>query len=112
MSRLWVFVQAYLDSQGGMSAAALARKIGVPKSTFDTWKNRGSRPGGPDLRKLADGIDVDYPILLAAIEVDRGYLTNDDLEAVLDNKRISPEIRRQLRAAPHIPSMDAPPGAV
>ena len=106
-NRLWVFVQAYLDHEE-RPAAWLANKIDVPRSTVDTWKNRGSRPGPVDLHKLARAINIDYAILLAAITTDRGYLTDDDLEAVLDDKRISPELRRQLRVTPHTPSMDAP----
>lgn len=107
MNRLWVFVQAYLDDED-RPAAWLAHKIDVPRSTVDTWKNRRSRPGPDDLHKLARAIGVDYTILLTAINADRGYLTDDDLEAVLDSKRISPEMRERLRATPHVPSMDDP----
>lgn len=107
MNRLWVFIQAYLDDVD-RPAAWLARKIDVPRSTVDTWKNRGSRPGPDDLHKLATAIDIDYAILLAAVEADGRYITNDDLEKVLDSRWISPEMRERLRATPHIPSMDDP----
>jgi transcriptional regulator with XRE-family HTH domain len=107
MNRLWVFVQAYLDDED-RPAAWLAHKIGTTSSTLNTWKIRGSRPGPDSLHKLARAINVDYAILLAAIDADGGYITNDDLDAVLDSKRISPEMRERLRATPHIPSMDVP----
>ena len=109
MSRLWVFVQAYLDSQGGMSSAALARKIGIRPQTVNTWKIRGSRPEPGNLRDLATAIDVDYAILLAAIETDGGYITDDDLDAVLDSRKwISPEMRERLRRHVNRLSTDNP----
>jgi len=91
-----------------MSSAALARKIGIPSQTVNTWKIRGSRPVPDTLRKLATAIDVDYAILLAAIEADSGYITNDDLDAVLDSKWISPEMRERLRRHVNRPSTDDP----
>ena len=97
MSRLWVFVQAYLDSQGGMASAALARKIGTTPQTINTWKIRGSRPGPGNLRKLAKAIDVDHEVLLAAVEADDGYRTDDELMAVLRNRNLSAEHLERLR---------------
>lgn len=106
MSRLWIFVQAYLDSQGGTSAAALARKIGTSSQTVNTWKVRGSRPGPDILRKLARAIDVDHEVLLAAVEADNGYRTDDELMAVLRNKNLSAEILEGLRRHVSTPTQE------
>ena len=97
MSRLWVFVQAYLDSQGGMSAAALARKIGSTPQTVNTWKIRGSRPRPAILRRLALAIDVEHEVLLAAVEADDGYRTDDELMDVLRGRDLNAEHLERLR---------------
>ena len=97
MSTLWIFVQAYLDSQGGMSSAALARKIGSTPQTLNTWKIRGSRPGPEILRSLAVAIDIDHEVLLAAVEADDGYRTDDELMTVLRDRKLSAEHWERLR---------------
>ena len=97
MGYLWTLVQAYLDSQGGMSARALARKIDVRAQTVDSWKNRGSTPSPANLRDLSEGIGVDYEVLLAAVETDAGYRTPEDLLAGMAGSRIKPEVLERLR---------------
>ena len=97
MTRLWVFIQAYLDSQGGMSAAALARKIGTTSQTVSTWKIRGSRPRPEILRRIAMAIDVEHEVLLAAVEADDGYRTDDELMEVLRDRKLSAEHWELLR---------------
>jgi len=88
-----------------MSARALARKIGVSAQTLDGWKR--SRPEADNLHRLARAIDVDYAILLAAVDADGDYTTDDDFEAVLkDRKRITPEMRERLRRHISRPSTD------
>lgn len=96
MNRLWVFVQAYLDDKD-RSAAWLAHKIGTSSSTLNTWKIRGSRPEPDNLRKLADAINVDYEALLAAVEADDDYRTDDEMMAVLRDRNLSAETVERLR---------------
>jgi len=96
MTKLWALVQAYLDSQGGMSARALARKIDVSAQTLDTWK--AGRPDPANLRKLAAGIDVAYEAVLAAADADAGYLTEAEFMASLQGRpHISDKIAELLR---------------
>lgn len=103
MSRLWTLIQAYLDAQGGTPAAALARKVSrdrgrdLSPQTLNSWKVRGSRPSAKDLRDLAAAINVEYEIVLAAVDADAGYTTNDELAAVLRYSNIPPEIQERLR---------------
>lgn len=94
MSKLWALVQVYLDSQGGMSARALARKTGVSPQTLDQWKT--SRPEPGNLRRLARAIDTPYDVLLAAVMADQGYRTNEELMSVLADSNIPSETRERL----------------
>lgn len=97
MSRLWLLVQAYIDREGGISAASVARKAGVPVQLLNKWKVRGSRPKPHNLRALAKAIEVNYEVLLAAVDADAGYYTDDELMTVLRGKNISDEVQERLR---------------
>lgn len=97
MGNLWALIEAYLDSQGGMASAALARKIGTKPQTVSSWKVRGSRPEAKILRDLAKAIDVDYEVLLAAVDADAGYRTDEELLSVLKDRNIPADVQERLR---------------
>src|SRR5690242_16868298 len=63
MGHLWALIQEYLDRQGGMSQAALARKMGTSPQTLGSWKKRGSRPEPEALRALAVAIEQPYEVV-------------------------------------------------
>jgi transcriptional regulator with XRE-family HTH domain len=98
MGHLWALIQEYLDRQGGMSQAALARKMGTSPQTLGSWKKRGSRPEPDALRALAVAIEQPYEVVHAALEADQGYLTDEELEASMRGRGLSAEVRERLRA--------------
>lgn len=75
MSELVRIIDEYRDDHGGMAEAAVARMIGVPHQTINSWRRRGVRglPGPATLRAMSDALRVPYERVLAAAEVDAGY---------------------------------------
>lgn len=77
MSELMKIIDGYKDRHGQPPDASVARAIGVPAKTLDSWRNRGMKtvPKNKEpLRQLARLVGLDYRIIAAAIMVDIGLV--------------------------------------
>lgn len=83
MSRLVALIDAYKDTVGSPPDSSIARAIDVAPQTINSWRKRGIRqpPATETLRKLAALLRVDYrDVVLAAVLVDIGLLSDDELD--------------------------------
>lgn len=77
MSELVKIIDGYKDRHGQPSDASIARAIGIPAQTLDSWRNRGMRnvPNNKaPLRELARLVGLDYSIIAQAVAVDIGLM--------------------------------------
>ena len=77
MSELVGIIDGYKDRHGQPSDASIARAIGVPAQTLDSWRNRGIKAAprnNEPLRKLARLTGLDYSIVATAVAVDIGLM--------------------------------------
>ena len=103
MGHLQALIDAYLDSQGGMAPAALARKMGTTSSTLSSWKKRGSRPSPALLRSLSVATGIDHLAFVAAVDADAGDLTVAELSKILSASRLTPAMRDACLRAGEMP---------
>lgn len=80
MSRLGMMVQEWLDRED-RTAAALARRLDVSRSTARNWVNQplSRLPPAETLRALAVQIGQPYRVVLDAVLRDAGYLVSEEL---------------------------------
>lgn len=75
VSHLWEIIQAHLDEYG-VRDAALARRMGTPAQTLNSWKKRGLKqlPERRLLEAVARETRTPYNEVLNAVLVDTHYL--------------------------------------
>lgn len=77
MSELVKIIDGYKDRHGQPSDASIARAIGVPSQTLDTWRHRGMKTAPQNkapLRQLAKLVGLDYNVIAQAVAVDIGLM--------------------------------------
>ena len=57
-----------LLKQKGVSAHKMSLQLGLSKSVYTAWKERGNTPPGDVLNKLADYFDVSVDYLLGRVD--------------------------------------------
>lgn len=77
MTELGKIIEGHRDRHGHPPYASIARAIGVPPQTLDSWRNRGMRtiPRNTEpLRALAREVGLDYLVIAQAVAVDVGLI--------------------------------------
>ncbi len=78
----------------GCKDAEVARKTGIPRSTFTDWKTGRSNPKGEKLKKIADFFEVSAEYLRTGEEPasGAGYYLNDETaqvaQEIFENKEL------------------------
>lgn len=77
MSELGKIIEAYRDRHGRPPEASIARAIGVPPQTVNSWLVRGMKTAPRNLeplRELARLVGLPYNVIAQAVAVDIGLM--------------------------------------
>lgn len=79
MGKLFDIIQAHMDLQPyGASQSAVAKALGVSRTTIGNWRNPRELVAREHLRKIAEVTGTPYPVVLNALLYDIGYLRETD----------------------------------
>lgn len=78
MGRLYDIIQAHMDLQPyGASQSAVARALGVSRTTIGNWRSPKELIEREHLQKIAEVTGTPYQVVLSALLYDIGYLGDD-----------------------------------
>lgn len=87
-----------LLKENRMTQADLARATGISTGLISQWKKRMQNPSAEKLKLVADVFEVTVDYLMNGENEKKQPTENDELDDVLNNKKINPDIRLIARA--------------